>query len=620
MSSSRHPGVTIWNDWSIGGYSPLPGPGREGPSLRAKLVAVIGVAILVLVVGSLGVASIRQYRGAVALVDHTREVQGVLSRLLQRLTDAETGERGYLLTGTEEFLQPYRTAARDVADGVSTLRTLTGDNPAQQGRLDSLATAVAVRLDSLAHGIDTRRQRAETSSLAQLQSGKALMDTVRTLVSEMDAEESALLIARYADQNRRGTIATWVIMLGSVASFALLLLIVTAIRRDVALREAARRRIEEQNIELETQASVLADQQLELEHQLEESQVIGEELTSANTELLALTADAERARAVAERAVDSLRASEQRYRFLADTIPVQVWTATPDGQLDFVNQRVVDYFGRTREEVLGDGWLRVLHPDDVASVAERWTHAVTTGEPYEVNFRLRRASDDSYRWHLGRALALRDGSAGVAAWFGSNTDIDDQHRAQDERERLVHALERSNQELDQFAYVASHDLKAPLRGIANLSEWIEEDMGSAFPSDAREKMDLLRGRVRRLEGLIDGILEYSRAGRAQTTVGPVDVRALVTEVIELLAPSASVRIDVQPALPTVVSERVPLSQVFSNLIGNAIKYGQRTDAVIGVYAADEGAFVRFSIADNGPGIDHAVSRSYLCRLPDAGRP
>jgi len=173
----------------------------------------------------------------------------------------------------------------------------------------------------------------------------------------------------------------------------------------------------------------------------------------------------------------------------------------------------------------------------------------------------------------------------------------------EELARLSRDLERSNKELDQFAYVASHDLKAPLRGIANLTQWIEEDLGDRVTGESQEHMRLLKGRVNRMEALIDGILSYSRAGRVKEKAEIVDTRALVDEVIELLAPRAEVAFDIG-SLPTIETERVALQQVFMNLIGNAIKYntgpGPRVEIRAG--AAESGDYVHFAIADNGPGI------------------
>ncbi|HEU4533636.1 MAG TPA: ATP-binding protein, partial [Polyangiaceae bacterium] len=169
-------------------------------------------------------------------------------------------------------------------------------------------------------------------------------------------------------------------------------------------------------------------------------------------------------------------------------------------------------------------------------------------------------------------------------------------------EALLRALEQTNAELDQFAYVASHDLKAPLRGIANLSQWIEDDLGATATGEVRENLGLLRGRVRRLEGLIDGILAYSRAGRVRGRDERIEVGRLLAEAVELLAPPAGVRVTVGPAMPTIEAERAPLQQVFLNLVGNAVKHARRPDAEVRVECRDEGEHHHFTVADNGPGI------------------
>ena len=150
-----------------------------------------------------------------------------------------------------------------------------------------------------------------------------------------------------------------------------------------------------------------------------------QQLAEAQTARLAREREA---RAEAERAREALRASEARYRFLAEAIPVQIWTAQPDGALDYVSQRVATYFGISVEQVLGEGWQHVIHADDLPSVVERWTHSLSTGTPYQVEFRLR-AADGTYRWYLGRALPQLDERGNVVQWFGTNTDIEDQKRA-----------------------------------------------------------------------------------------------------------------------------------------------------------------------------------------------
>ena len=133
------------------------------------------------------------------------------------------------------------------------------------------------------------------------------------------------------------------------------------------------------------------------------------------------------ARADAEAAREALKASEARYRFLAEAIPVQIWTARPDGSLDYVTQRVADYFGIPVERVIGEGWQNVVHPDDLSDAVQHWIRALRTGETYEVEFRLRAANGD-YRWYLSRALPQRDEHGTIVAWFGTNTDIHEQWR------------------------------------------------------------------------------------------------------------------------------------------------------------------------------------------------
>jgi PAS domain S-box-containing protein len=170
---------------------------------------------------------------------------------------------------------------------------------------------------------------------------------------------------------------------------------------------------------------------------------------------------------------------------------------------------------------------------------------------------------------------------------------------------LALALQRSNRELDQFAYVASHDLKAPLRGIANLSQWIEEDLGDNIQETTREHLRLLRSRAQRMERLIDGVLAYSRAGRSSEAAETVSVGRLLREVIDLASPPESVQFDIADNLPTLKTHRLLLQQVFLNLITNALKYGSADEARVAVTARREGEMWEFAVSDNGPGIDPA---------------
>ena len=173
----------------------------------------------------------------------------------------------------------------------------------------------------------------------------------------------------------------------------------------------------------------------------------------------------------------------------------------------------------------------------------------------------------------------------------------------DELGRLARALEISNRELDSFAYAASHDLRAPLRGIANLAHWIEEDLASqGMREETREMLQLMRTRMHRMESLIEGLLEYSRAGRTRQRPENVDSARLVAEIVDLLAPPEGVAISA-PDVPTFRTERLPLQQVLQNLISNAIKHAHRDDPRITITARDAGDFYEFAVSDNGAGIE-----------------
>jgi PAS domain S-box-containing protein len=204
---------------------------------------------------------------------------------------------------------------------------------------------------------------------------------------------------------------------------------------------------------------------------------------------------------------------------------------------------------------------------------------------------------------------LRDANDEVCGLMLHAVDVTESTRARHQVEesaaelrRVTQSLARINRELDQFAYVASHDLKAPLRGIASLAQWIEEDIGDRLGEESQKHLGLLQARVHRMEALIDGLLQYSRAGRVRNKIENVDVRKLLGEVVEMLDPPREATIEFEPGMPALETERVPLQHVFLNLIGNAVKHSGRPDTRVSVRFRDIGDFYEFSVSDNGPGI------------------
>lgn len=167
------------------------------------------------------------------------------------------------------------------------------------------------------------------------------------------------------------------------------------------------------------------------------------------------------------------------------------------------------------------------------------------------------------------------------------------------KERLI----KSNRELEQFAYIVSHDLKAPLRGIKHLASWIVEDCKDKLDDESKRHLELLSQRTRLMSDLIDGILQYSRAGRVDLEVSDVDTKALLAEVIDTLNPSKKFVITVAKNLPVFKTVGIILSQVFSNLISNSIKHHQSDAGIIELGVHDMGPYYKFFVADDGPGID-----------------
>jgi light-regulated signal transduction histidine kinase (bacteriophytochrome) len=194
-----------------------------------------------------------------------------------------------------------------------------------------------------------------------------------------------------------------------------------------------------------------------------------------------------------------------------------------------------------------------------------------------------------------------------------NNEINERLNAEKELQQLNETLEqrvavrtaeaeRHAEELEQFAYVTSHDLKAPLRGIANLAAWLEEDLRGKLTETTREQLGLLHDRVQRMNALIEGLLEYSRIGKAAQSMASVDTGELLAEIIDSLSPPDGFTIDVTANMPTLYTDRLHLYQVFSNLISNSIKHRKDEQGHTAVTVQERGEYYEFTVADNGPGI------------------
>ena len=208
----------------------------------------------------------------------------------------------------------------------------------------------------------------------------------------------------------------------------------------------------------------------------------------------------------------------------------------------------------------------------------------------------------------------RDAHGHAIRMTGTHTDITERKQTEAEIRRLnaelearvqqrTAALEAANKELQAFAYVVSHDLKTPLRGISQIAYWLSNDYANLFDAEGQELIELMIARVKRMDSLIDGILAYSRIGRVESASEPVSLSEVVQEALELLTLPADISITIETELPTVIGDIVRLTQVFENLLSNAIKFMDKPAGRIRIGCVSDGDFWKCYVADNGPGID-----------------
>ena len=287
-----------------------------------------------------------------------------------------------------------------------------------------------------------------------------------------------------------------------------------------------------------------------------------------------------------------------------------VWTAEPDGTIDYINARHIEYIGLTLEQLQGRGRGSTIHPDDRDRCIEQWTRSVATGELYEIEYRCRRA-DGAYRWHLGRALPLRDESGRITKWFGSITDIDDQKRAAEALREAKEAAEAASRAKDEFLANVSHEIRTPMNAILGMTELA---LDTPLTDDQRQCLSTVKSAADNLLGIINDLLDFSKIEAGKLELEPADfsLRAALGDTLRTLAMRAHRKglelvCHVQPDVPdALVGDAGRLRQVWLNLIGNAIKFTEEGEVVVRVEVAGEPApeevSVRFAVSDTGIGI------------------
>jgi PAS domain S-box-containing protein len=321
----------------------------------------------------------------------------------------------------------------------------------------------------------------------------------------------------------------------------------------------------------------------------------------------------------------SLDEGADRYRYLLQEIAPIVWEADAAGEVKGEVTGWTAFTGQTHEQMQRWGWLDVIHPEDRTRIGLAWQSAVERAAwvlpdrqvRFQVQYRLRH-DDGDYRWMAVCGMPIFNPDGRVELWIGCNLDITDRKtiesalqvrvaqidRIETQLQQTIASVERSDLELDRFTYSISHDLKAPLRAVKNLSEWIEDDLSESIEIESKRQLQLLRTRVTKMESAIDGLLQYSRISRMEVGIERVVVVESIANVWSLLTPPTNFSIAIATDL-IFYTKRWFLEQVFYQLIDNAIKHHDRHDGNIQISGTTLADGYAFTVTDDGPGIPPA---------------
>jgi PAS domain S-box-containing protein len=494
-------------------------------------------------------------------VVRTNEVLGNSQRISIDLLNAESSASGYYIGEQKVFLKPYRLAVTNLEPTLTSLERLVGDRPEQAQRLKILAQIARHRLNVLQQNIATAAFDSPQVNINSFLEGKRDIGRFQEAIAQFEAEERRILAKHNRSLQDEQQIAASVMWAGSEVGIVGTLIAVRILRQLAA----------------ELRARQLC-----------------------------------------------LKESRNTIEAIVDNIIDGVATVDARGKIETFNQAAVNMFGYVAADIIGCDWQKLLtaeaevnqhlllHPAETlqqvlpASQLQQAMGQRQNGDWFPIEFSINRmelVDDERGAIRSERIIIIRDiteRQQSAAKLHASATQLSDLN---DDLHFTNRSLLQTNSELDQFAYITAHDLKAPLRAIASLSEWIEEDLDDNIPTETRAQMHLLRGRVYRMQALLNSLLEYSRSGRAQTPTSLVDVNCLVADIISQLAPPATFTIDIVAPLPTFNTRKQPLKQVLSHLIDNAIRHHPSQMGKVKIWAIDLGEDYEFTIADDGDGIE-----------------
>src|SRR6202522_4506874 len=305
-----------------------------------------------------------------------------------------------------------------------------------------------------------------------------------------------------------------------------------------------------------------------------------------------------------KRIEQALRVTQARLESTLEASSVGTWT------WDIASDRLIaDEFTARMFSVVADAaaqglpaaaYLQVVHEEDRADVADALERAIQLCSAYDIEYRVRQ-SDGAFRWLQARGRVESDGAGQATCFHGAVIDITDRKLSELSLRDNNQQLKRSNRDLEDFAYIASHDLKTPLSGIKSAALWLAEDLHD-LSDESRKLLGLMQSRINRMETLLDDLLTYSRVGRTETAAGGKKLTDIFASIIEVLNPPAHIQVRVEGELSVIATASAQLEQVLRNLINNAIKHHDKQNGEVVLSGKRAGDFVEFVVRDDGPGI------------------
>jgi len=342
------------------------------------------------------------------------------------------------------------------------------------------------------------------------------------------------------------------------------------------------------------------------------------------------------------KAAQLLKESESRFRVLTNTIPQIVWVSSAEGHMEYLNDQWYRSTGQPVSEAL-ENRIEMMHPGDVQIMSEKWEKALREGRPFIAEYRLKNRVTGNYRWFFCNIQPLRNDEGKVLKWIGASTDIQHfkdisvllEQQVQErtlELEKLnktlldkAEELRRSNEDLQQFAHVASHDLKEPLRKIKTYGSRLVEEYGDMLPAKAKSYLDKMESAATRMNSMIDGVLGYSMLGATEQVIEIIDLNDLLDNIqndLEILVEQKQAIIDYEN-LPAIEGSSILLYQLFYNLINNSLKFSvPGIQPRICISCSDYNVaqvkensplkpgiqYQRISVSDNGIGFEQAYAQ------------